>query len=79
MNTVWKKIWLECVHDFPGFPSVSDVCKDIVWLSHEAGFDEVDKDDTVKLLESHREILSNEDLIAIQQEGVHQDAEDEEE
>lgn len=57
MNGCWKKVWPECVSDFGGFTDVADIRKDIVRLSHLAGFTEVDEDDVQELLESHEEPL----------------------
>uniref|UniRef100_UPI00358F6F9C uncharacterized protein isoform X1 n=1 Tax=Myxine glutinosa TaxID=7769 RepID=UPI00358F6F9C len=67
MNGVWRKLWPECVHDFRGFVNVPEIHPEIVGLAKEAGFDEVDLDDVVELLESHGEDLSNQDLIELEQ------------
>ena len=53
--------------------------KDIIKLSHEAGLDEVDKDDDVELLESHEEPLTNEELQVLEQERAYERREEEEE
>ncbi|XP_045104420.1 tigger transposable element-derived protein 1-like [Portunus trituberculatus] len=54
MNAAWSKVWPEVVANFTGFVpvSVTDFRKDIVRLSHHAGFEEVD--DVQELLDSHR-------------------------
>lgn len=78
MNGVWRKVWPECVHDFTGFPSVSDIRKDIVQLSHEAGFEDVDDEDVAELLASHEEPLTNEELTMLEQERAYEKNEEEE-
>lgn len=68
MNAVWKKIWPECVHNFTGFPQVRPVVTEVVNLAHKAGMEEVDEEDVSELLTSHEKELTNEELIAIEQE-----------
>lgn len=68
MNAVWKKIWPECVHNFAGFPQVCPVVTEVVSLAHKAGMEEVDEEDVNELLTSHEQELTNEELIAIEQE-----------
>ncbi|KAG7174211.1 Tigger transposable element-derived protein 1-like 158, partial [Homarus americanus] len=65
MNSVWRKLWPECVHNFVSFPSVPAVRKTILTLVKKAGFDEVDDTDVEDLLDSHNEELTNEDLIEL--------------
>ena len=68
MNAVWKKIWPECVHNFTGFPQVRPVVTEVVNLAHKVGMEEVDEEDVSELLTSHEKELTNEELIAIEQE-----------
>ncbi|XP_042215868.1 tigger transposable element-derived protein 1-like [Homarus americanus] len=70
MNGSWKNIWPECVHEFQGFSqaeSLQKVQQGIVTLANNIGFEEVVENDVVKLLESHREDLTNEDLMMEQE------------
>ncbi|KAK4307354.1 hypothetical protein Pmani_020873 [Petrolisthes manimaculis] len=76
MNGSWRKLWEDCVTDFTGFPDLKDVRKDLVRLSHSAGFNEVDEEDIQQLFDSHAEPLSNEDLMEIEQERALADQED---
>lgn len=64
MSSAWKKLWPECVHDFVGFGN-EDV--QVTALAQEAGFKEVNEENVGELLTSHREDLSNEDLIELEQ------------
>ncbi|KAG7157822.1 hypothetical protein Hamer_G020365 [Homarus americanus] len=45
----WKEgmenFWLKCVHGFHGFEPVKKICRDIVQLYHQAGFNEVDQEE----------------------------------
>ncbi|XP_042212261.1 tigger transposable element-derived protein 1-like, partial [Homarus americanus] len=71
MNGSWKNIWPECVHEFQSFSqaeSLQKVQQDIVTLANNIGFEEVVENDVVELLESHREDLTNEDLMMLEQE-----------
>lgn len=62
MNGAWKNIWLECIHNFARFaPTVTDLLKDIVKLSHT----KVDEDDVQELLDSHQEPLTNKELMQL--------------
>ncbi|KAK4311594.1 hypothetical protein Pmani_016911 [Petrolisthes manimaculis] len=76
MNVSWRKLWKDCVTDFTGCPDLKDVRKDLVRLSHIAGFNEVDEEDIQQLFDSHEEPLSNEDLIQIEQQRTLADQED---
>ncbi|XP_014788567.1 tigger transposable element-derived protein 1-like [Octopus bimaculoides] len=79
MNSVWKNIWPDCVRDFTDFPPVESlyqVQQDIVTLTNSAGFEEVKENDVIELLVSHRESLSNEELLLLEQDRA---AEEEEE
>lgn len=44
LNGYWRKIWPEVAHDFEGF-DVYAVKKDIVQLSHTAGFTDINEGD----------------------------------
>lgn len=76
MNGSWRKVWEDCITDFTGFPDVKDVRKDLVRLSHIAGFNEVDEEDIQQLFDSHEEPLSNKDVIQIEQERALAEQED---
>ncbi|KAK4315557.1 hypothetical protein Pmani_013248 [Petrolisthes manimaculis] len=78
MNGSWKNLWKECVNDFAGFKvkDTSEVRKDIMRLSHLAGFKEVNEDDIQELLDSHDEPLTNEDLMQLEQERAHNEDDD---
>lgn len=78
MNAVWKKLWPECVNNFTGFPNVKPVVTDIVNIAHGAGMNEVDEEGVNEVLESHGEELSNEDLMAIEQERAADEEKDDE-
>ncbi|KAK8389284.1 hypothetical protein O3P69_020908 [Scylla paramamosain] len=71
------QIWEECVTDFKGFANMADVRRDIVHLSHLAGFTEVEKD-VEDLLESHDQPLSSKDLMQLEQERAVTEEEEEE-
>ncbi|KAG7163193.1 Tigger transposable element-derived protein 1-like 126, partial [Homarus americanus] len=67
MNAVWRKVWPECMHDLSGFMDVVAVHCDIASTSQEAGFQEVDEENVAKVLDSHTEELSIEDLLLLEQ------------
>ncbi|XP_074854943.1 tigger transposable element-derived protein 1 [Carettochelys insculpta] len=67
MNGVWGKLWPECVSDIKGFKDVvPDIKKDILGLAKKVGFDEVEEADITQLLQSHKEELTNEDLMQLE-------------
>ncbi|KAG7155119.1 Tigger transposable element-derived protein 1-like 196 [Homarus americanus] len=71
MNGSWKNIWPECIHEFKGLSQaerLQQVQQDIVTLANNVGFEEVIENDVVELLETHREDLTNEDLMMLEQE-----------
>ncbi|XP_051868769.1 tigger transposable element-derived protein 1-like [Pristis pectinata] len=71
MNGVWKNIWPECINNFSGFPPAEPaekVTRDIVALANEAGFEEIVEGDVIHLLDSHKEDLSDDDLMLLEQE-----------
>ncbi|XP_035975602.1 tigger transposable element-derived protein 1 [Halichoerus grypus] len=79
MNSVWKKIWPECVQ----FQSVSQtdniaqLQQNIVTLAKNVAFEEVVEADVDQLLRSHEEDLSNEELMQLEQEPAgEQESED---
>ena len=80
MNAAWGKLWPECRNNFKGFSdSINEVKKDIVRLSHEVGFTEVDEKDLDGLLESHSEPLSNEELLELERAAAEKEEEEENE
>lgn len=80
VNAAWGKLWPECRNNFKGFPdSINEVKKDIVRLSHEVGFTEVDEEDLDGLLESHSEPLSNEELLELERAAAEKEEEEENE
>ncbi|CAM2096760.1 unnamed protein product [Caretta caretta] len=67
MNGVWGKLWPECVNDLKGFKDIVPAMKkDILGLAKKVGFDEVEEADITQLLQSHREELTNEDLMQLE-------------
>ncbi|XP_007091164.1 CENPB DNA-binding domain-containing protein 1 [Panthera tigris] len=78
MNSVWKKIWPECVR----FQSVSQadniaqLQQDIVSLAKNVAFEEVVEADVDQLLRSHEEDLSNKELMQLEQEPAEEESED---
>jgi len=59
MKYVWRKLWLECVIKFEGFPQeeeIEKVQKEIVQLAEDVGFVGVDKD-VQELIVGHSENL----------------------
>ncbi|XP_024591404.1 CENPB DNA-binding domain-containing protein 1 [Neophocaena asiaeorientalis asiaeorientalis] len=81
MNTVWKKIWPECVQ----FQSVSQtdniaqLQQNIVTLAKSVALGEVGEADVDQLLQSHEEGLSNEELVQLEQEPAGEEEEEGEE
>ncbi|MPC72159.1 Tigger transposable element-derived protein 1 [Portunus trituberculatus] len=75
MNAASEKLWTECCNNFNGFPdSITEVKKDIVKLSQEVDFTEVDS-----LLQSHAEPLSNEALLELERAAAEKEEEEENE
>ncbi|GAB5582602.1 CENPB DNA-binding domain-containing protein 1 [Prionailurus iriomotensis] len=78
MNSVWKKIWPECVR----FQSVSQtdniaqLQQNIVTLAKNVAFEEVVEADVDQLLRSHEEDLSNTELMQLEQEPAEEESED---
>ncbi|GLV32614.1 hypothetical protein CBL_00677 [Carabus blaptoides fortunei] len=80
MNMVWKKLYPECVQFVDDFDNTLDTIKEnIVELGKKIGLDDLTVDDIQKVLDSHREELSNEDLMAIDQQRALEENESNEE
>ena len=71
------QLWPEAVIEFRGFTEVevSEARQQIVDMALKVGFEEVDEDDVEDLLLSHREELSNEDLVALEEEHIRVESE----
>ncbi|KAM9191847.1 tigger transposable element-derived protein 1-like [Dugong dugon] len=70
MNSVWKKIWPECVQ-FQSFSQTDNITRlqqNIVTLAKNVTFEKVVEADVGQLLQSHEEDLSNEELMQLEQE-----------
>ncbi|XP_007937436.1 CENPB DNA-binding domain-containing protein 1 [Orycteropus afer afer] len=70
MNSVWKKIWPECVH-FQSFSQTDNIAwlqRNIMALAKNVAFEEVVEADVGRLLQSHEEDLSNEELMQLERE-----------
>ncbi|XP_006860315.1 PREDICTED: tigger transposable element-derived protein 1-like [Chrysochloris asiatica] len=70
MNSLWKKIWPECVqfHSVPQTDNIVRLQQNIVSLAQNVAFEEVVETDVGQLLQSHEEDLSNEELMQLEQE-----------
>ncbi|XP_045107142.1 tigger transposable element-derived protein 1-like [Portunus trituberculatus] len=72
LNGVWKKLCPQFVHSFKAFnvdDIVSKANKDTISYAQDLGLDEVEEEDIDQLLQSHRQELSNEDLLDIEAEN----------
>ena len=71
------QLWLEAVIEFRGFAEaeVGEARQKIVDMALQVGFEEVDEDDVEDLLLSHMEELSNEDLLALEEEHIREESE----
>ncbi|GCC27658.1 hypothetical protein chiPu_0006084 [Chiloscyllium punctatum] len=73
LQSAWKNLWLDCEpeRDFEGFEEETsvNVVNGIVTLGQNMGL-EVNEDDVAELVEDHRQDLSTEDLVELQQEQV---------
>ncbi|XP_036607845.1 CENPB DNA-binding domain-containing protein 1 [Trichosurus vulpecula] len=80
MNSVWKKIWPECVHvhDVSQIETITQIQQDIVALANDMGFEELVEADVGQLLQSHDEDLSNEELTQLEQERAAEEKEENE-
>ncbi|XP_043837136.1 CENPB DNA-binding domain-containing protein 1 [Dromiciops gliroides] len=80
MNSVWKKMWPECVHvhDVSQIETITQIQQDIVALANDIGFGELVEADVGQLLQSHDEDLSNEELMQLEQERAAEEKEENE-
>ncbi|KAM9061128.1 tigger transposable element-derived protein 1-like [Sarcophilus harrisii] len=80
MNSVWKKIWPECVHahDVSQIENITQIQQDILALANDIGFAELVEADVDQLLQSHDEELSNEELMQLEQERAVEEKEENE-
>lgn len=63
MKSVWKKLYSEIVSDIPANEDdVPTIIKEISCIATFAGIEGVDEENIEELLESHGELLTNEDL-----------------
>ncbi|GCC25057.1 hypothetical protein chiPu_0003462 [Chiloscyllium punctatum] len=73
LQSAWRKLWPDCVpeRDCEGFEEETavNVVNEIVTMGQNMGL-EVDEDDVAELVEDHRQDLSTEDLVELQQEQV---------
>ncbi|GCC32240.1 hypothetical protein chiPu_0010701 [Chiloscyllium punctatum] len=73
LQSAWKKLWPDCEPErvFEGFEEETsvNVVNEIVTLGQNMDL-EVDEDDVADLVEDHRQDLSTEDLVELQQEQV---------
>ncbi|XP_029781484.1 CENPB DNA-binding domain-containing protein 1 [Suricata suricatta] len=69
MNSVWKKIWPECVQfqSVSQTDNISQLQQNIVTLAKNVAFEDVVEADVDHLLRSHEEDLSNEELMQLEQ------------
>ncbi|XP_069792247.1 tigger transposable element-derived protein 1-like [Narcine bancroftii] len=77
MNGVWRNIWPECIKNFINCPPAEPaekVTRDIVALANEAGFHDIVEGDVIQLLDSHKEDVSNEDLMLLAQAQASEEA-----
>jgi hypothetical protein len=68
MNSVWKKILPMCVISDNLQKLVLKIQEGIVKLAQDVGFKEFNDNDVEELLQSNMEPLTNEDLMATEQE-----------
>ncbi|KAM6223841.1 tigger transposable element-derived protein 1 [Rhynchocyon petersi] len=69
MNTVWKKIWPECVQfqSFPWSDNMAQLQRDIVTLAKHVACDGLVEANVARVLQSHEEDLSNQELMQLEQ------------
>lgn len=73
LNGVWKKLCPSFVHDFKGFninDNLASTNSKSLRLAQQVGFENLESEDIDKLLNSHQEELSNEELLEIERERV---------
>lgn len=70
MNSVWKKIWPQCVQSqsVSQTDNIAQLRQHIVTLARTVAFEEIEEADVVQWLQSHEEALSNEELMQLDQE-----------
>ena len=71
LNCGWRSLWPEVVNNFQGFDSVDRVINQIIDAARRIGGDgfvDMTEQDVHELLDSHDEVPSDEDLIAISEE-----------
>lgn len=82
MNRVWKKLWpqvtVESINNSEEIDGVSQTTKEIVNLTHQVGFTDVDEEDVSALLQEEDD-LSNEDLLSMEDENCVEVSEEDEE
>ncbi|DAA20259.1 TPA: CENPB DNA-binding domains containing 1-like [Bos taurus] len=80
MNSVWKKIWPECVQfqSASQTDGIAQLQQNIVILAKSVAVGEVGEADVDQLLQSHEEGLSNEELMQLEQEPAGEEEEGEE-
>ena len=65
----WRKLFPDLIPDFQGFDLVSEEAKlkqEMLLNARQVGFNEVDEEDVNKLLDSHDEELSTDELLQMQ-------------
>lgn len=78
MNSVWKKIWPQCVR-FQNISltyNIAQLQENIVTLAKTVAFEELVEADVDQLLRSHDNALSNEELMQLEQEPAEEESED---
>lgn len=70
MNSVWKKIWPQCVQfqNFSQTDNIAQLQKNIMTLAKTLAFEELVEADVDQLLQSHKDALSNEEPMQLEQE-----------
>lgn len=66
MNSVWQKIWPQCVRfqNASQTDNIAELQKDIMTLAKTLAFEELVEAAVDQLLQSHEGALSNEELMA---------------
>ncbi|XP_036597382.1 tigger transposable element-derived protein 1-like [Trichosurus vulpecula] len=78
MREVWKCILPHCANsNFEGFPSQSQaIIEEITNIGRKLGFDELESDNVLELLEAHSEELTDDDFLHLDQQRVFEDVGD---
>lgn len=84
LHCMWKKLWpevtVESINNSEEIDGVSQTTKEIVNLTHQVGFTDVDEEDVSALLQAQEEDdLSNEDLLSMEDENCVEVSEEDEE